>query len=545
MSAEEFDVIVLGTGAAGLTAALAASVAGARVGLFEKAPTVGGTTAVSGGVVWIPLHDKPDAGGPLTEQAAREYLESLSLDLMDPELISAFVTEGQAMIDFVEGNSPVRFEISEGFPDYYPENPGGRPHGGRSLNPSPFPFTELGTWADRITSFPVDSFTFGFDVETRERFRLRADESTMEWIAATGGRFMGAGLIGGLLKALLDRGIEPQTESRAIELLEGDGRVSGVVFDRRGERITAHARRGVVIATGGFEWDEHLVKTFLRGPMLGAVSPPYNTGDGLRMAMKLGADLGVMGDAWWVPVIKTPGDTWLGKERSRSIRLERTRPRSIIVNREGERFVNEAMNYNSMATAFHAIDLDDFSYRNLPAWIVIDDAHLQKYGFLGVPPGGEPLEMFNRSESLDELAAKTGISAEGLRATVTRWNRSVAEGQDPDFRRGQSAHDGWWGDWEGATVAEQTLGPIDTAPFYAVPVYVGALGTKGGPRTTSTGQVLHLDGHPIDGLYAAGNAMAGPTAFAYGGAGGTIGPAMVFGYLAGKDAATAQDSGAA
>lgn len=537
MTAEiaEYDVIVLGTGAAGLTAALAASVGGASVGLFEKAPTVGGTTAVSGGIVWIPVHNLPDANGPLTVDDAKTYLDSLSLGLMDDALVDSFIEGGQRMIDFVEANSPVRFAIAEGFPDYYPENPGGRPHGGRSLNPSPFAFDDLGEWGQRVTAFPVDSFTFGFDVETRERFRLKADDVTLAEMAKTNGKFMGAGLIGGLLRALLDRGVVPQTESRAVDLVIEDGRVAGVVFEHGGVRSTVLARSGVVLATGGFEWDEHFVKTFLRGPMLGPVSPPYNTGDGLRMAIKAGADLGVMGDAWWVPVIKTPGDSWLGKERSRSIRLERTRPRSIMVNKRGKRFVNEAMNYNSLGTAFHAIDLETFSYENIPAWIVIDEVHFQKYGFLGVPAGGEPPEYFTRSATLDELAERTGIDPAGLLATIDGWNASVEAGHDGDFGRGESAHDGWWGDWDADTTIGRTLGPIDTGPYYAVPVTVGALGTKGGPRTNAVGQVLHVDGDPIPGLYAAGNAMAGVTALAYGGAGGTIGPAMVFGYLAGAD----------
>jgi 3-oxosteroid 1-dehydrogenase len=539
MSSEriEYDVIVLGTGAAGLTAALAASVGGASVGLFEKAPTVGGTTAVSGGLVWIPVHDRPDANGPLTVESAKQYLDSLSLGLMDDDLIDAFIAGGQPMMDFVEQNSRVRFVIAEGFPDYYPEKPGGRPHGGRSLNPSPFPFDDLGAWAERVTAFPVDSFTFGFDVETRERFRLKADDETLAEMAKTNGRFMGAGLIGGLLRALLDRDVEPQTATRAVDLIIDDGRVTGVVFERDGERFEAGARNGVVIATGGFEWDEHFVKTFLRGPMLGPVSPPYNTGDGLRLAIKAGADLGTMGDAWWVPVIKTPGDRWLGHERSRSIRLERTRPRSIMVNRRGRRFVNEAMNYNSLGTAFHEFDLATFEYSNIPAWIVIDGKHFADYGFLGVPAGGEPPAYFNRSETLDDLATATGIDPVGLRDTIERWNAAVAAGHDPEFGRGESAHDGWWGDWAGTTTVERTLGPLDTGPYYAVPVTVGALGTKGGPLTNPSGQVMNVDGLPISGLYAAGNAMAGVTALAYGGAGGTIGPAMVFGFLAGSDAA--------
>ncbi len=297
--------------------------------------------------------------------------------------------------------------------------------------------------------------------------------------------------------------------------------------------IRVRARRGVVLGTGGFEWDPTLVEAYLRGPMHGPVSPPNNTGDGLRMAMAHGADLANMGEAWWVPIVQIPGDTIDGHQRSRSVRLERTRPRSIIVNRAGKRFLNEAGEYNSMAGPFHHLD-PRFGYLNDPAWIVFDALHLKKYGFLGIEPDAAVPDWFCRSADLAELGAKTGIDADGLARTIEAWNRNVADEVDPDFGRGSSAYDGYWGDPTAATPALQTLGPIDTAPYFAVPVTVGAMGTKGGPRTDGDGRVLHVSGEPIDGLYAAGNAMAGVTGKAYGGAGGTLGPAMVFGYRVGR-----------
>jgi 3-oxosteroid 1-dehydrogenase len=298
-----------------------------------------------------------------------------------------------------------------------------------------------------------------------------------------------------------------------------------------------HARLGVILGTGGFEWDPALVNAFLRGPMHGAVSPPNNTGDGLRMVMAHGADLANMGEAWWVPIVQIPGDTIDGHQRSRSVRLERTRPRSIIVNRLGRRFVNEACDYNSMAGAFHYLDPRE-GYVNDPAWMVFDSQHLKRYGFLGIDPDGPVPDWFCESADLTELAAKTGIALDGLNRTIGAWNHNVGEGADPDFGRGSSAYDGYWGDEHATTLAGKTLGAVDTAPFYAVPVSVGAMGTKGGPRTDRDGRVLHVHGEPIPGLFAAGNAMGGVTGRAYGGAGGTIGPAMVFGYRAGYAAAT-------
>jgi 3-oxosteroid 1-dehydrogenase len=522
----EVDVVVLGSGGAGLTAALTAAVGGASVGVYEKADTVGGTTAVSGGIVWIPAHHRsPD--GELTVRDAMRYLEAQSLGAMDTALVETFVRTGPEMLDFVEKHSDLRFEIADGFPDYKPELPGGRPSGGRSLNAKPFDLARLGDWGDRITAFPVDFSNVGIDAETRARIHASVDESLAEPCVA------GTALVAGLLKGLLDLGVIPTTGARAMELIATDGTITGVRISLDGMDIRVRARRGVVLGTGGFEWDPTLVEAHLRGPMHGPVSPPNNTGDGLRMAMAHGADLANMGEAWWVPIVQIPGDTIDGHQRSRSVRLERTRPRSIIVNRAGRRFLNEAGEYNSMAGPFHHLD-PRFGYLNDPAWIVFDDLHLKKYGFLGIEPGREVPDWYCRSADLAELGAKTGIDPDGLARTVNAWNRNVADEVDPDFGRGSSAYDGYWGDNSATTPALQTLGAIDTAPYYAVPVTVGAMGTKGGPRTDGDGRVLHVSGKPIPGLYAAGNAMAGVTGKAYGGAGGTLGPAMVFGYRAGQ-----------
>jgi 3-oxosteroid 1-dehydrogenase len=526
----EVDVVVLGSGGAGLTAALTAAVAGASVEVFEKAPTVGGTTAVSGGVVWIPAHNRsPD--GELTVADALQYLRAQSLGAMDDTLVETFVRTGPAMLDFVEAHSGVRFEIATGFPDYRPELPGGQPSGGRSLIPTPFDLVQLGQWATQITAFPADWSNVGFDAETRARLHAAVDDQTGHLCVA------GAALIAGLLKGLLDTGATVHTNARAEQLIADAGEITGVQVALPGQSIRVRARRGVILGTGGFEWDPVLTQAFLRGPMHGAVSPPYNIGDGLRMAMTHGADLANMGEAWWVPIVQIPGDTIEGKPRSRSVRLERTRPRSIIVNSAGRRFVNEASDYNSMAGAFQYLDPRG-GYVNDRGWMVFDSIHLQRYGFLGVAPGEPVPDWFCESADLAELAAKTGIDADGLTRTIREWNRQVAAGADSDFGRGSSAYDGYWGDDSATTLAGKTLGPIDTAPYYAVPVCIGAMGTKGGPRTDPDGRALHVSGEPIPGLFAAGNAMAGATGRAYGGAGGTIGPAMVFGYRAGHAAAT-------
>lgn len=528
------DVLVIGSGAAGMVAALAAAANGAAVILTERAATVGGTSATSGGICWIPAHDR-DPGTPLPVDDALAYLGSLSNGTQDPALVEVFVRSAPAMIDFVERESPLRYETAVGFPDYKPEHPGGRPGGGRSLSPLPYEYAELGDWADRITAFPPDFSNVGFDAETRKRLNAASDGVAAVAIA-------GQALIARLLRGLLDRGIEPLTGWRGRQLLTEGGRVVGARFDTEAGERTIAARRGVVLANGGFEWDADLVRAFLRGPMHGPVSPPYNTGDGLRMAQGVGAALGAMREAWWVPVIQIPGDTHDGHVRSRSVRLERTRPRSIMVNRDGRRFVNEASDYNSMGGAFHQLDVTRFEYGNNPAWLVVDQGHLDRYGFLSVPPGGDPLDWFHRSADLAELASRTGIDPDGLAATVAAWNDHVAAGVDPDFHRGESAYDGYWGDPEAPDRASRTLGPLDTPPYYAVPVQAGAMGTKGGPLTDADAQVVHADGHLIPGLYAVGNAAASVMGMAYGGAGGTLGPGQTFGYRAGHHAATGESA---
>src|SRR6201996_3932819 len=217
---KQVDVVVLGSGGAGLTAALTAAAAGATVEVFEKAPTVGGTTAVSGGIVWIPAHKRsPD--GELTPADALQYLRAQSLGSMDDELVETFVQTGPAMLDFIEAHSGLRFEIAAGFPDYRPELPGGQPAGGRSLSAGPFDLNQIGEWGSRITSFPADWSNVGFDAETRARLHAAIEEGSDLCVAGTA-------LIAGLLKGLLDAGVIPQTHARAEELVAEDGEITGV-----------------------------------------------------------------------------------------------------------------------------------------------------------------------------------------------------------------------------------------------------------------------------------------------------------------------------
>jgi len=307
--------------------------------------------------------------------------------------------------------------------------------------------------------------------------------------------------------------------------------------------VIAHAERGVVLATGGFEWDPELVRSFLRGPMTSPASIPANVGDGLLMAVRAGAALDNMPQAWWAPVIEIPGDISFGRQHATLLNRERTLPRSILVNKLGHRFTNEAANYNALGGAFHQLDATRFHYVNLPCWLVFDAGYLARYGFRDVRPSDPAPAWMTRADSLDGLAAAIGAPADVLTATITRWNSNVESGDDPDFHRGRSAYDLWSGDTAARGAVDSTLGPINEPPYYAIEVRSGTLGTSGGPRTDLDGRVLDTRGRVIPGLFAAGNVAAAPTGMVYGGAGGTLGPIITFAYRAGMAASQPGDLG--
>jgi 3-oxosteroid 1-dehydrogenase len=530
------DVLVLGTGAAGLVAALAAADAGASVALVEKAEQVGGTTALSSGVAWIPATSVAAAHGVVdSREAALAYLESLSHGLIRPEMARAFVDTGDEVVEWLRTKTPLSLRPVPGFPDYHPEHPGGMPGGGRSLEPELLSFDLLDGWGERmvgtprpmrVTETPVGGGTGVLPPEVDAERRASHVEG------------LGRALVGALLLGCLDRGVVPRTGTRAVRLLTDAGRVTGVEVETPDGREDLHAG-AVVLATGGFEYDADLVRAFLRGPMREPAGVPTNTGDGLRMAMRVGAALGAMREAWWVPVVRLPGARADGGSNVQLVLRERTLPRSIVVNRSGRRFTNEAANYNALGGAFHTFDPGSFDYVNQPCWLVFDQGFVDAYGGFGTGPGGPAPSWLNRADTLGQLADSLGIPADALAATVERWNGFVAQGHDDDFGRGDSAYDGWCGDRMQYPGVFATLGPVDQGPFYAVELLGSALGTKGGPLTTTDGEVLDVDGDIIHGLYAAGNAMAAPTGMVYGGAGGTLGPAIVFGYRAGRAAAAA------
>jgi hypothetical protein len=411
------------------------------------------------------------------------------------------------------------------FPDYHPEWNGAH-NGGRSLDPVlydassldelvhalrpdhrlPFTMVEYEEWRS-FTSFPWD------DLEAR---------------AEQGFVARGRALVAPILHACVEAGVTLVTGSAAERLLSNSDRVVGVRIVG-GQEVAAPA--GVILASGGFEWSEEMKAAFLPGPLTASCSPPHNTGDGIRMATKVGAAIGNMQEAWWFPMMEVPGDVVDSQPAGTLLRFERTGPHSIIVNRAGRRFVNEAHNYNDMVKAFHTFDPRAYTYANLPAYLIFDQQHLQKYGFLTHRADRPTPEWLVHAPTLGELAEQLSIDGDGLAQTVEHFNANAREGHDPDFHRGESAYDRYWGDQDALHPA---LGPLELGPFYAVEIQSGAIGTKGGVVTDGDGRALDAFGVAVPGLFAVGNTTAHPMGPGYPGAGATLGPGCTMAYVAGK-----------
>jgi len=532
----EADVVVLGTGAAGLIAAISARDHGAdEVLILEKSGMVGGTSAMSGGMLWIPLNHKQAEHGIEDSYAdVVEYLDGLAPGMLEPDTLEAFLDNGPEMIRFLDDNTPVELDIYEGFPDYQPNAPGAMKHGSRSLDNAVFAFEELGAWAQRVN--PPKTGLARRQSMIEDRFTPVLPDDVQADRERRDCRGAGQALVGSLLKGVLDRDIPIRLESRSRTLIREGGRVVGVVTEEAGGTLRVRARKGVVIATGGFEWNEQLVKAFLRGPMTAPVSVPECEGDGLLMALEVGASLGNMSNAWWQMSTREVAAHRTGKANYLLVQQERTNPGSILVNRSGRRFVNEATNYNSLGKVLHNYDANANEYPNLPYWLILDERFRSKYRFFTSRPGLPDPAWAKKADTIEELAELIGLDPATLRATIDRFNADVRKGHDDEFQRGDATFDNHWGD-QSFEPPYCTLGLIEQPPYYAAEMEAGVLGTSGGPRANGDAQVLDWNNNPIEGLYVCSNTMAAATAGVYGGAGGTLGPGMTFGFIAGRHAA--------
>ena len=516
------NVVVVGSGAAGLAAALSAAGEGAAVTLLESTASVGGTTALSGGVAWLPANDLAEAAGfPDTAADARRYLRGLALGDVDEDLVDTFVADAGATARWVQAATDHEW-VALGYPDYHCELPGGR-EGGRSLEPMPFAPT------DDVASLVRPPLSWRLPMTQHEIIANALDRTVLTRRQQEGVLTMGAAVVASLLAAVQRAGVDVRTDAPAEGLRREGNRVVGVTLSS-GEAVDC----SVVLCTGGFERDPALARAFLRHPSPAPTGAPGATGGGLRMAMAAGAALGNMSEAWWCPAMAIPGEQVEGAPLHRLLLAERSRPGAIMVDGRGQRFANEAQNYNDVGRSLHDFDPGAFGFSRDPSWLVVDGGYRRTYPIGPLMPGEPDPGWLVRADTVEGLAAAIDVDPASLAATVVAFNEAAAGGEDPVFGRGRSAYDRFVGD---RSLDQPTLRPLDDGPLYAVRVIPGTLGTKGGPRTDVDGRVQHVEGGPIEGLFAAGNAAASPLGMAYPGAGGTIGPALVFGRRAGAAAA--------
>ncbi|MET8053453.1 3-oxosteroid 1-dehydrogenase [Streptosporangium sp. NPDC005286] len=540
--APEYDVVVVGAGAAGMTAALVAAERGLNTLVVEKAAKFGGSAARSGAGIWIPNNQVILAAGvPDTPAKAAAYLAAVVGSEVPAGRQAAFLDNGPAMISFVMQNSPLRFRYMEGYSDYYPERTGGLPNG-RSIEPDMFDGNLLGPELANLNPayipVPNGQVVFSADYKWLNLALVNAKgaaialETYNRWIKATAqGKkplTMGQSLAGALRAGLLQAGVPVWLNTPLVDLRVDAGRVTGVLVTRNGTQTLLKAKYGVVVASGGFEHNAGMRNRYQQQPIgtdwtIGAAS---NTGDGILAGLATGAEVALMDDSWWGPVIPLPGEPYF-------CLAERTLPGSIIVNQQGMRFVNEAAPYSDVV---HVMYQKNATAPDIPSWMIIDQSYRNRYLFKDLAPtlpfpdawyGNGALV---RSSTIAGLAAKMGVPANTLQGTISRFNSFAATGRDLDFKRGNSAYDHYYTD--PAVIPNSCLAPLWLPPFYAFKIVPGDLGTKGGMVTDDKARVLSPAAAVIPGLYAAGNASAAVMGHSYAGAGSTIGPAMTFGYVA-------------
>ncbi|MEU9860666.1 FAD-dependent oxidoreductase [Streptomyces sp. NPDC047971] len=538
-----YDVVVVGSGAAGLAAAITARLRGLSALVVEKTEVYGGSTALSGGAIWVPDNFHLDAAGlGDTPEKARAYLDATVGDRVPAERKDAYVAHGPRMVREFHDRTAVRFVYTPGYSDYYPERLGGYPQG-RSIEPQVFDLKKLGpdrratmrraglptygltitskdfrqlnmvgrTWAGRRTAAKV-----GFQAV---KARLRGQEPLS----------LGEALVARMRHSLDTLGGELWLSAPLTALVEEGGRVAGVRITREGREVTVRANGGVVLASGGFSHDQRLREKHLPSPTSTEWSSAADgqTGDALEPAIALGAATDLMDRVWGAPSVVPPEGKPFFLVADRGI------PGMVIVDAAGERYANEAAPYHEFVDAMYANDRPHAS--TVPSWLLLDATSKARYLFMGLFPG-QPFPkpwlrsgFVKKAATVDELAARIEVAPERLRATLDRFNGFARAGRDEDFHRGDSVYDRYYGD---PTLPNPNLAPLEKGPYYAIPVHPGDIGTKGGLVTDATARVLRDDGTAIDGLYASGNVSAAVMGETYPGPGATIGPAMTFSWLA-------------
>ncbi len=560
------DVLVIGAGAAGFAAAVTAAHKGQKVIIAEKAPYFGGTSAASGGWVWVPCSTQARAAGVVDDlDKARTYLRGEMGQRYSAAHIDTYLETAPRALDFFARESDLRFELGPLYADYHPEAPGGMA-GGRALVAEPYDGRKLGREINRLKP-PAPETTFlgmavGSGKELKHFFNVTRSVVSAAYVAMLLARFFrdklvygrgmrltnGNALVARLARTAFALGVELRTEAPALRLLGDSAGVTGAVVAEKGGEVEIHARRGVILTAGGFAHDAEMRKRLYphvtAGSSHSSAVDPHVTGDTFRMVRDVGGEIveDYFNAAAWVPLSLVPRSG--GGTGPFPHFIDRAKPGVIAVTRAGRRFVNEAVSYHDFVQA-----LQTATPRGAEAdcWLVADHATIRKYGLGHVKPFPVSLKpalhsgYLKRGATLTELAKVCGIESTAFEATVTRYNATARMGEDPEFGRGSTAYNRFLGD--ATHTPNPCVGPIQKAPFYAVRLVAGDLGTFAGIRTDAAARVLTFVGEPIPGLYAAGNDAASIMAGTYPGAGITLGPAITFGYIAALQAVGA-DAGA-
>ncbi|MEB3030313.1 3-ketosteroid-delta-1-dehydrogenase [[Mycobacterium] nativiensis] len=546
------DLLVVGSGT-GMAAALAAHEAGLSTLIVEKTGFVGGSTARSGGAFWMPANPiLAAAGSDDTHSAARTYLDAVVGEAAPHERAHTFLDHGAATVEMLRRTTPMKFQWAKGYSDYHPEQPGGSAIG-RTCECRPFNTAVLGPELARLrpgvmkSSFPMPVTGADYrwlNLMTRvplkawPRIMLRAFQGIGGLLLgrryAAGGQALAAGMFAGVLRA----GIPVWTDSPVSSLILNSDRVTGAVVDHNGAQFSVTARRGVVLAAGGFDhlmtWRHKFQSERLGGnASLGAEG---NTGDAIRLAQdSCGADTALMDQAWWFPAFAPLPDG-----EPTVMLAERSLPGCLLVDQTGQRFVNEAIDYMSFGQKM--LERERAGCPVEVIWMIFDQQYRNSYLLaaelfprMPIPKTWYDAGIAHRADDLPTLASAIGVDPSTFVATLGRFNELARKGVDADFNRGVSAYDRYYGD---PTIAPNpNLRPLEAGPFYAVKVVLSDLGTCGGLRADTRGRVLREDGSVVDGLYAIGNTAANAFGASYPGAGATIGQGLVFGYIAALHAA--------
>lgn len=551
MESKEVDVLVVGSGAGGMMAALAAADQGADVLIVEKDACWGGTSATSGAGIWIPGSSAAAAAGFDDDlDAAFTYIRGLSADNVPDENIRAYVNNAARMLDWLMAKTEVRY-FAAPYPDYHAENPGGSAEGFRTHMPMTLDGRALGEDI-RTQRFPSPAASlFGrinWDFAEFNSLLYRTDgwwwslaramarycfDLPFRLTSAKDRRLtLGNALTGGLRLALNERGVPLWLEAPMRGLLETGGRVTGAIVERDGRRLEIHARKGVVLAAGGFDKNQEMREAnapdYPNAAYSGGVTS--NTGDSIQAGQAIGAKTLNMHSAWAAPVFYLEGE-----DRGRLCTIERALPGCILVNQSGKRFLNEAASYHIVGQQMARREREHGDAS--PSWLIFDARYRHLYPAGPLYPlipdwlqGAKVKRTMRKAATPGELAAKLGIEPAALEATLARFNAGAARGEDPEFERGKAAYDRMYGDPR--QTPNPCLRPLEKPPFYAMPMYPGDIGTNGGLMTNEHAQVMDESDAPIPGLYAVGNTAASAMGESYPGAGVTIGPALTFGYIA-------------